>query len=122
MSSCPTSKKEWDIAARKKNCSKIASHQKCSSVEKFQYHCVLNGYRNETLEVCAPSRVIFGISFIYSKFLCSFYVYLFTSMQFYSMFSSFKLSILRILCRVQSSWWSNSRSAFIPLQRHISQM
>lgn len=60
VSSCPTSKKEWDIAARKKNCSKIASHQKCSSVEKFQYHCVLNGYRNETLEVCAPSRVIFG--------------------------------------------------------------
>lgn len=58
--SCPTSKEEWDIAAWKKNCSKIASQQTCSSAEKFQYHCVLNGYRNETLEVCAPSRIIFG--------------------------------------------------------------
>ncbi|XP_065926425.1 uncharacterized protein [Magallana gigas] len=58
--SCPTSKEEWEIAAWKKNCSKIASQQNCSSAEKFQYHCVLNGYRNETLEVCAPSRIIFG--------------------------------------------------------------
>lgn len=60
VGSCPTSKEEWEIAARKKNCSKIASKQNCSSVEKFQYHCVINGYRNEFLEVCAPSRIIFG--------------------------------------------------------------
>lgn len=58
--SCPTSEEEWEIAARNKNCSKIALQQNCSSAEKFQYHCVLNGYRNETLEVCAPSRIIFG--------------------------------------------------------------
>lgn len=58
--SCPTSKEECEIAARKKNCSKIASQQNCSSAEKFLYHCVLNSYRNETLEVCAPSRIIFG--------------------------------------------------------------
>nr|XP_034317319.1 uncharacterized protein LOC105328143 [Crassostrea gigas] len=60
VSSCPTSEKEWEIAAWKKNCSKIASQQNCSSAEKFQYHCVLNSYRNETLEVCGPSRIIFG--------------------------------------------------------------
>lgn len=60
VSSCPTSKKEWEIAARKKNCSKLASQQNCSSIDQFQYHCVINGYRNETLEVCAPSRIIFG--------------------------------------------------------------
>ncbi|XP_052692623.1 uncharacterized protein LOC128170910 [Crassostrea angulata] len=58
--SCPTSKEEWEIASRKKNCSKIASQQNCSSVEKFQYHCVINGHRNKFLEVCAPSRIIFG--------------------------------------------------------------
>lgn len=57
---CPTSKREWDDAARRKNCSKIASTQNCSSADKFVYHCVINGYRNETLEVCAPSRIIFG--------------------------------------------------------------
>lgn len=58
--SCPTSKQEWDTAASKKNCSRLASHQNCSSVEQFKYHCVINGFRNATLEVCAPSRIIFG--------------------------------------------------------------
>eukprot|EP00105_Crassostrea_gigas_P033802 XP_019917950.1 PREDICTED: uncharacterized protein LOC105348391 [Crassostrea gigas] len=60
VASCPTSKTEWDTAARRKNCSRIASYQNCSTEEKFQYHCVINGFRNETLEVCAPSRTIFG--------------------------------------------------------------
>lgn len=64
VGSCPTSKIEWDTAARKKNCSRISSQQKCAPVEKFKFHCVINGYRNETLEVCAPSRVIFGVSII----------------------------------------------------------
>lgn len=60
VSSCPTTKKEWGIAAQKKNCIRIAFLQNCSSVEQFEYHCVINGYRNKTLEVCAPSRIIFG--------------------------------------------------------------
>lgn len=60
VESCPTSKTEWDAAARKKNCSRMALQQDCSTVEQFQYHCVINGYRNETLEVCAPTRIIFG--------------------------------------------------------------
>lgn len=57
---CPTLETEWAAAARKKNCSRIAMQQDCSLVELFQYHCVVNGYRNETLEVCAPRRIIFG--------------------------------------------------------------
>lgn len=60
VTSCPTSKVEWDTAALKKNCRGIASQQNCAPVDKFRYHCVINGYRNETLEVCAPSRIIFG--------------------------------------------------------------
>lgn len=60
VDSCPTSKTEWDDAARRKNCSSIASKQNCGPVDQFVYHCVINGYRNETLEVCAPSRIIFG--------------------------------------------------------------
>lgn len=60
VASCPTSKTEWEIAARKKNCRGIATKQKCASVNKFRYHCVINSYSNETLEVCAPSRIIFG--------------------------------------------------------------
>lgn len=60
VGSCPTTKAEWDAAARRKNCSRIASTQKCSDVDQFVYHCVINGYRNQTLEVCAPLRIIFG--------------------------------------------------------------
>lgn len=57
---CPTSKTEWDRAATKKNCSRIAPQQNCVSAEKFKYHCVINGYRNKLVEVCAPARIIFG--------------------------------------------------------------
>lgn len=57
---CPTSKAEWDRAASKKKCSTIAPHQDCDSVEKFKYHCVINGHRNKLVEVCAPTRIIFG--------------------------------------------------------------
>lgn len=60
VGSCPTSEIEWDAAARRKNCSSVSSYQNCSTVEKFQYHCVINSYRNETLDVCAPSRIVFG--------------------------------------------------------------
>lgn len=63
VASCPTSISEWNFAARKKNCSELAQRQHCSTVEKFVYHCVINGYRNETLEVCAPLRIIFGKAF-----------------------------------------------------------
>lgn len=58
--SCPSTKSEWDTAAQKKKCGKIALHQNCSSVDNFQYHCVINGFRNKMVEVCAPSRRIFG--------------------------------------------------------------
>lgn len=60
VTACPTSKTGWKTAALKKNCGRIASRQKCDSVERFKYHCVINGFRNEMVEVCAPSRIIFG--------------------------------------------------------------
>lgn len=57
---CPTTKAEWDDAARRKNCSSIASKPNCTTFQLLQYHCVINEFRNELLEVCAPSRIIFG--------------------------------------------------------------
>lgn len=78
VESCPTTKAGWDAAARKKNCIKIASTQKCSSVDKFVYHCTVNGYKNVTLEVCAPFKLIIGnYNFIYDKnpfFTCLFFI------------------------------------------------
>lgn len=61
VTSCPTSKTEWDAAAKRKNCNIIAQHQNCVSGQNFKYHCVINGLRNNLIEVCAPARIIFGI-------------------------------------------------------------
>lgn len=58
--SCPKSKVEWDIAARKKKCNRRAAALTCAASEKFKYHCVINGYRNALVEVCAPERIILG--------------------------------------------------------------
>lgn len=60
VSSCPTSKEQWDKAASRKKCWEKAFNQTCSDPEKFVYHCVINGYANATLEVCAPQRIILG--------------------------------------------------------------
>lgn len=65
--SCPTSEEEWNRAAIKKNCNKTAYWQHCSKPEAFLYHCVINGYGNETLEVCAPQRRMLGNVFICIK-------------------------------------------------------
>lgn len=61
VAACPTSRTEWDSAAFKKNCRELAANQNCVPVNKFKYHCVINGLRNKLVEVCAPERIIFGI-------------------------------------------------------------
>lgn len=60
VESCPTSKTEWDNAAERKNCNIIALQQNCEDSKKFKYHCVINGLRDNLIEVCAPTRIIFG--------------------------------------------------------------
>nr|XP_022289649.1 uncharacterized protein LOC111101452 isoform X1 [Crassostrea virginica] len=49
---CPQTEKEWKVAAENKNCKSY-----CSS---YHYHCVMNTWRNETIEVCAKIRQIVG--------------------------------------------------------------
>lgn len=67
VSYCPRTKKEWDTAATRKDCSRLAGRQDCTDAKHFRYHCVINEYRNETLEVCAPRRIILGILIYYSE-------------------------------------------------------
>lgn len=55
VKSCPQNVKEWNEAAAKKGCKKL-SH----SCPSFEYHCVINAWGNETIEVCAPSLMIIG--------------------------------------------------------------
>lgn len=61
---CPRSKEEWDIAARRKSCSKqavLAEGKNCTIHEKqLEYHCLINAFRNKLLEVCKAAKTIFG--------------------------------------------------------------
>uniref|UniRef100_K1QTY3 Uncharacterized protein n=1 Tax=Magallana gigas TaxID=29159 RepID=K1QTY3_MAGGI len=42
--------------ARRKNCTAYASQ--CHEPQRLVYHCVINEYANQTLEVCAYGRII----------------------------------------------------------------
>lgn len=48
---CPVNEEEWRKAAARKNC--IAFASQCSEPDKLVYHCVINEYVNQTLELCA---------------------------------------------------------------------
>lgn len=62
---CPDNEGEWRLAAERKNCSAYAS--RCDKPEKLMYHCVINAFVNETLEVCAYRRnIVFGFCAEYS--------------------------------------------------------
>lgn len=56
VDNCPDSEDEWRQAAARKNCAAYASN--CSEPEKLVYHCVINSFANQTLEVCAYSKII----------------------------------------------------------------
>lgn len=60
VTSCPKSIEEWESAAKIKNCSITASQQTCTNTDEFVYHCVIDGFQKETLEVCAPRKLIHG--------------------------------------------------------------
>ena len=57
---CPQTRSAWEEAATNKNCSSIQNS--CSS---FVYHCVMNTWKNQTIEVCAPTQLILG-KYIYT--------------------------------------------------------
>ncbi|XP_078339125.1 uncharacterized protein LOC144627101 isoform X2 [Crassostrea virginica] len=63
---CPRNKAEWDRAAERKNCHSMATRQNCTDAAKFQYHCLMNSHRNETLEVCAPIFYLQGYCPVYN--------------------------------------------------------
>lgn len=63
---CPDSVDKWKEASKKKTCTQYASQ--CSEPEKLEYHCVINPFINETLEVCAYGQnIILGHCAEYSS-------------------------------------------------------
>lgn len=62
---CPRSEETWREAATKKNCAAYASQ--CSEPERLEYHCVINPFINQTLEVCAYAQnIVLGFCVEYS--------------------------------------------------------
>lgn len=69
VDNCPVSEKEWKEAAAIKNCAAYASQ--CAEPERLVYHCVINPYVNQTLEVCAYAQnIISGVIFILFSLYC----------------------------------------------------
>lgn len=62
---CPDSEEKWREAAARKNCETYASQ--CSDPKRLVYHCVINPYVNQTLEVCAYAQnIVHGFCTDYS--------------------------------------------------------
>lgn len=59
---CPGNKTEWDTAAQRKNCETVVKEfrKNCSDQEEFQYHCLINSFRNGTMDMCTPKKFIYG--------------------------------------------------------------
>ncbi|XP_062598785.1 uncharacterized protein LOC134260184 [Saccostrea cucullata] len=63
VDSCPSNEDEKNKLARDKNCRRywnLYKHECNEDPLKFQYHCVINDYKNETIEVCGIKTIIKG--------------------------------------------------------------
>lgn len=56
VENCPDSAEKWKEAAARKNCAAYANQ--CDEPDRLVYHCVINTFVNETLEVCAYWKTI----------------------------------------------------------------
>lgn len=65
VSDCPDSEEKWREAAERKNCAVYASQ--CDEPQRLVYHCTINAFSNQTLEVCAYWKYIFKGIFVFNS-------------------------------------------------------
>lgn len=65
VSDCPDSEEKWREAAERKNCAAYASQ--CDEPQRLVYHCTINAFSNQTLEVCAYWKYIFKGIFVFNS-------------------------------------------------------
>lgn len=63
---CPDSEEKWKEAAERKNCTAYANQ--CDEPRRFVYHCTINAFSNQTLEVCAYGKYIFEGIFVLNSY------------------------------------------------------
>nr|XP_022291300.1 uncharacterized protein LOC111102730 isoform X2 [Crassostrea virginica] len=61
---CPATQEEMEKAARRKKCEMMADSKNCDVPPV--YHCLLNQWKNDTIEVCASPWYISGFCAIYN--------------------------------------------------------
>lgn len=89
---CPRGEEQWREAAERKDCAKFAYN--LSKPKEFLYHCVINSYFNQTVELCAKERLVhLGNLILYLHF--HFFIYLF--FPFINVTSASKLSCTNLL-------------------------
>uniref|UniRef100_A0A8W8MHA3 Uncharacterized protein n=1 Tax=Magallana gigas TaxID=29159 RepID=A0A8W8MHA3_MAGGI len=59
---CPDSEEKWRVAAERKNCAAYANQ--CDEPQRLVYHCTINAFSNQTLEMCAYGKYIFKGIFV----------------------------------------------------------
>lgn len=57
LEECPGGEEQWREAAKRKDCANFAYN--LSKPEEFLYHCVINSYLNQTVELCAKEILVF---------------------------------------------------------------
>lgn len=55
---CPKDISEWIKSKSRKQCHLV--HQNCTTLERFEYHCLPDKYHESFIEVCAPRKNIVG--------------------------------------------------------------
>lgn len=62
---CPDSEDTWMEAAERKKCELFA--RQCDEPNRLVYHCAINAFLNQTLEVCAYGKYIFEGNFAFNR-------------------------------------------------------
>lgn len=57
---CPKDITEWIKSKSRKQCH--LANQNCTTLERFEYHCLPDKYHESFMEVCAPRKNIVGES------------------------------------------------------------
>lgn len=63
---CPDNEEKLREAAERKNCAAYANQ--CDEPQRLVYHCTINAFSNQTLEVCAYGKYIFEGIFVLKSF------------------------------------------------------
>ena len=92
---CPATLEEMKEAAQRKKCEMMADSKNCDMPPV--YHCLLNQWKNDTIEVCASPWYISGTQLVILILFCEIYeIYKLVDPQLNTIYTSFVWSMSQI--------------------------